>query len=125
MPLAGERVVIGIRETAIGANPDGNEPNIFSNFDNTQFHDYRLEGTPGVGWAFFADNAMIGSGTFVPSTTPTSNGIGFGDGTQVGRARAEITSFTFSQDVPEPSTSALLIITLTGVGVSRRKPIAS
>lgn len=117
----GEKVTIGINTNRIGANANGNNPNIFSSsIDNTQFHDYRLEGTPSVGWEFFVDNIPIGSGSFLSAAT---NGVGFGDLTTVGRARVEITNFSFSQPsvIPEPSTFVLFFTILFGLEVVRRK----
>lgn len=94
---------------------------VSTSIDNTQFHDYRVEGTPGIGWEFFVDDVSIGSGSFLSSGVLDL--VAFGDNTGNGRARAEITSFSFSQAeaVPEPSTYALILTGLLGLGVVRRK----
>ena len=64
--------------------------------DNTQFHDYRLEATPGVGYEFYVDDVLIGTGP--PRLLPGSqNLIYFGDLTQGAGAHAEVTRFSFSQ----------------------------
>ena len=114
----GERVILGISDDSIGANPVGNNPNVFdTSIDNTVFHDYRLEGTPGVGWELFVDDSLVGSGSFIPGVAPDASGIGFGDLTGEARARAQIASLTFTQ-VPEPITATML--SLMGFGVLGR-----
>jgi len=101
-----ERITIGMSTSQIAMFiSDGEIPTVSS--DTTQFHDYRLEGTPGVGWEFFVDNISIDSGPFGSSH---GNTVLFGDLTAVSSARAEITSFTFTQ-VPEPTA-----FTLVGLG---------
>jgi hypothetical protein len=66
--------------------------------DNTQFHDYRLEATPGVGYEFFVDDALLATGPPRPRTPP-QNILLFGDCTAGAGAHAEMTAYTFSQDV--------------------------
>jgi hypothetical protein len=63
--------------------------------DNTVFHDYRLEGTPGVGYKFYVDNLLVGSGSAFAAIE--ENGLYLGDGTGGANAKAEITSFRFEQ----------------------------
>jgi hypothetical protein len=67
--------------------------------DNTVFHDYRLEGTPGVGYKFYVDNLLVGSGSaWAGGSGPLAeNGLYLGDGTGGANAKAEITSFRFEQ----------------------------
>ena len=67
--------------------------------DNTVFHDYRLEGTPGVGYKFYVDNLLVGSGSaWAGESGPfAENGLYLGDSTGGANAKAEITSFRFEQ----------------------------
>jgi len=101
-----ERVAIGlspnriVKYTTLGVDPSP----ISTSIDTTQFHDYRLEGAPGVGWEFYADDLFIASGAFGASVR---NELLFGDGTITSSARAEVTAYSFSQ-VPEPTTFTLL-----------------
>jgi hypothetical protein len=61
----------------------------------TVFHDYRLEGTPGVGYRFFIDGSLAASGPSHPVVLP--NQLFIGDGTSGGNARADVTFYRFSQ----------------------------
>jgi hypothetical protein len=84
--------------------------------DNTQFHDYRLEGKPGVGYEFWVDNALIGSGAPRPYTQQP-HGLSIGDLTVTTNARADVTRYSFSQSstqIPEPNTFILLTTGLAG-----------
>lgn len=89
--------------------------------DATVFHDYRIEFTPGAStFDFYSDNVLFGTGNTLSSTV---NQIAFGDGTGSANARAELTSYTFSQ-VPEPSAAALSMIGVL-VAVARRRRVRS
>jgi hypothetical protein len=73
--------------------------------DNTIFHDYRLEVTPGVGYTLFMDGALLGSGLprFFPQPDPDNlgaNELVFGDSTRCQGALAEVASYTFIQGFP-------------------------
>lgn len=59
------------------------------------FHDYRLEGTPGVGYKFFVDGSLVATGPPKPVVLP--NQLFIGDGTSGGNARADVTFYRFSQ----------------------------
>jgi hypothetical protein len=63
--------------------------------DNTQFHDYRMEGIPGVSLRFFVDNVLVGSDVPYPFVYP--NQLWLSDSTQGSNARAEIASYSFVQ----------------------------
>lgn len=72
-------------------------------YDNTQFHDYRIEWTPPSTVAYYVDNTLI-------STNNTGFGLAqnwiiIGDGTGAGNARAEITSYSFLQGEVVPVKS--------------------
>lgn len=71
-------------QTTIGANSPG-------------FHDYRLEGTPGVGYKVFVDGSLIASGLPNPAHAGLPNQIFFGDSTSGGNAQADVTRLVFSQ----------------------------
>ena len=75
---------------------------VVNTINTTQFHTYRLETTPGVGYELFVDNVSISAGAL--GTGYGLNRLLFGDGTSETTGFAEISSFTFSQEVPEPST---------------------
>jgi len=68
---------------------------VIATVDNTQFHDYRIQWSPGPSLAFYLDNVLISTnnGGFSGSV----NQVFFGDGTGAANARAEITFFRFRQ----------------------------
>jgi RNA polymerase sigma-70 factor, ECF subfamily len=68
--------------------------------DNRQLHDYRLEGTPGVGCRLFVDEVEVGSA--LPDRLHSMrNMISFGDlSPATGNFRAEITHLSFTQMRP-------------------------
>lgn len=66
-----------------------------SAYDNTQFHDYRLQWTPPSTIAYYVDNTLISTNS--AGFAQALNRIIIGDGTGAGNARAEITSYTFLQ----------------------------
>jgi hypothetical protein len=87
-------------------------------FNTTQFHDYRLEYTPGAAtFSLFVDNNLFATQTALASTL---NRIGFGDGTGAANAQAEMTSYRFSQ-VPEPSAAGMLLLGALAVMASRQR----
>lgn len=70
--------------------------------DNTVFHDYRLEVTPGVGYVLFVDGTLLGSGPprIIPQPDPDGflpNHLAFGDSTRCQGALAEVASYRFTQ----------------------------
>lgn len=81
---------------------DNDEANrvLSTSVDNTEFHDYRLEGTPGVGYKLYVDDALIATGA--TKIMPGTNSIGFGDGTGGCNAEAVIASLEFSQEKTTP-----------------------
>jgi hypothetical protein len=78
--------------------------NLFLGFDNTAFHDYRLEGEFGVGagYDFYVDGVLVASGG--PRLDPAvPNGLYLGDSTRGVGAHAEITAYSFVQPHPPES----------------------
>jgi hypothetical protein len=72
-------------------------------YDNTQFHDYRLEWDPPATVRYYVDNALV-------SSTPGGlsgafNRIYFGDVTGASNARAEITQYRFLQGGATPAAA--------------------
>jgi len=64
--------------------------------DNTFFHDYRLEATPGVGYKLFVDGTLVATGP--PSAAASlPNQLFIGDGTSGGNAKADLTFYRFSE----------------------------
>jgi hypothetical protein len=73
-----------------------------TSIDNTQFHDYRLEGEFGVGYDFYVDGVHIASGP--PRIDPAvPNGLYLGDSTRGVGAQAEVTAYSFVQADPPVS----------------------
>lgn len=64
--------------------------------DTTVFHDYRLEGTFGVGYRFYIDGLFVAGGLPYASSQP--NQLFIGDGTSGGNARADVTFYRFTHD---------------------------
>ncbi len=93
--------------------------------DGTQFHDFLIDGIPGVKSDFYID------GVLVESTTPyisnvAFNTIAFGDGNampgQAVNGLIEISQFKFVQAVPVPTAIWLFgsgVISL--IGLAKRK----
>jgi hypothetical protein len=68
---------------------------VSTTIDNTQLHEYRLEGTPGFGYQIFVDHTLLG---FAPEIQVRGrNHLSFGDGTGGTNARAEVTAYAFIQ----------------------------
>jgi hypothetical protein len=67
-------------------------------FDTTQFHDYRIEATPGVTMDLFVDNVLLTS--IAPPLNNAPNDLLFGNGSSFENGLAEISNFTFIQGVP-------------------------
>jgi hypothetical protein len=92
----------------IGALPG----NIVS-FDNTSYHDYRLDVTPGIGQKLYVDNTLVGTSTLrtwtgcCPPSVDPPYVLAIGDLTGGANALADVTSFSFTT-VPEPSSLMLL-----------------
>jgi hypothetical protein len=70
---------------------------IAGTFDNTQFHDYVFDWSPGGTWQLYRDAVLItsGSGGFPFG----ADQVTFGDGTGGANARAEIREYRFTQDL--------------------------
>ena len=76
-----------------------------SAYDNTQFHDYRLEWTPPSSVRFYVDGTLISTNSV--GFAQALNRIYFGDATGASNAHAEITQYEFLQGAATatPSTS--------------------
>ncbi len=100
---------IGISPNVIAALDDWRSDKVLTNsIDNTEFHDYRLEATPGVGYKLYVDNVLVGSG--LPrsqSDIPDWEGLNriyLGDGTGGCNAIADVASFEFTQSANHTSS---------------------
>ena len=98
-----EQFEIGISPLGIKgglAGPGDTTPDhVFSNtIDVTQFHDYRIEGTPGGTFELFVDNVSLG--TALPVATNIPSMLYFGDGTAGANATVDITNYHFEQIPP-------------------------
>ena len=80
---------------------DANQGTLSTAIDGTQFHDYRLEVTPGTGYRLYVDDALLATGR--PSSGGP-DGLSLGDGTGGANARADIASLSFTQ--AQPGTTA-------------------
>ena len=67
--------------------------------DNTQFHDYRLDITPGGGCDFYVDGSFVSS--INPNTVSNTPAYFIGDGTTTANAYGEIISYVFTQADPD------------------------
>ena len=91
-----EAFAITIGPSEIQALDNENENRVLStSIDNTKFHNYRLEGTPGVGYRFYVDNDLIATGA--TRVMECDNSLYLGDGTGGTNAKADIASFEFAQ----------------------------
>lgn len=66
--------------------------------DNTTFHDYLLNGVSGVGYEFFVDGVLVGTGPPRPDPRPAR--VALGDCTRGRGAYAKITRYVFTQVLP-------------------------
>lgn len=121
-----QRFTLGFGTNEIGIAPF---QILAGSFDNTIFHDYRLEGSFITGNSrFYIDDVLIANLTLLNGvTTNASNGLFFGDATGFTNALAEITDYRFSQggpseSVPEPSSIAgILGLGLFGIGAAFKR----
>jgi hypothetical protein len=74
-----------------------------SAYDNTVFHDYRLEWTPPSTVRYYVDNTLISTNN--AGFAQALNRIYFGDSTGAANARAEITYYRFLQGAATPAVS--------------------
>lgn len=71
-------------------------------YDNTQFHDYIFDWSPGGSWRIYRDGVQIASGSGGGSLA--ANRILIGDGTGGANARGDISAYRFVQDLATPAT---------------------
>ena len=90
---------------------------IHSGFDTSQFHNYQLDVTPGVGYQLFVDGVFVHAGApFALAATPH---LFIGDPTFYVQARAEVSAYRVTQqDIPEPTTALLASLGLTIAGLT-------
>jgi hypothetical protein len=93
-------VLTGSEQFEIGISPNrimgGAGDQLFSTtIDVTQFHDYRIEGTPGGSFELFVDNVSLGTAFPRPINQPGE--LFFGDGTAGANARVDIANYSFVQ----------------------------
>jgi RHS repeat-associated protein len=94
LAMGTEQFAFGLRTNGIHG-PVGNT--LSAAIDTTQFHEYRMEGAPGLGFRLFVDGLLIGSsaaGARSPAPVPF---LFFGDLSDTANARGEITSYSFVQ----------------------------
>jgi len=91
-----------------------NENRILStSIDNTKFHDYQLEGTPGVGYKLYVDNDLVAMGA--ARVMECDNSLYLGDGTGGTNAKADIASFELIQsEEKDVSTTNQVPTTISG-----------
>ena len=93
-----EAFAIMIGPSVIQALDNENENRVLStSIDNTKFHNYRLEGTPGVGYKFYVDDYLVAMGA--SRVMQGDNCLYLGDGTGGTNAKADIASFEFDQEM--------------------------
>ena len=94
----------------------------FWNYDNTVFHEYRIEGIFGAGYDLYIDNVSFAT-NLAWAGAGYDNGITFGDGTSRQNQIAEVSSYNFTQ-VPVPCTILLFgtgLAGLVGTKIRRKK----
>lgn len=111
-----EMFVLGLNTTTIHAPY---AMNVFAPLDGTQFHDYHIDANPGVSVSIFVDGTLLI--TRVPPAEFAPNALHLGNTSGFEKGHVEITSFVFSQPVPEPETYAMLIAGLGIMGVVARR----
>jgi hypothetical protein len=77
---------------------------VIATVDNTQFHDYRLEWSPGPTLKFYLDNVLISTNN--SGFSGSINQVFFGDGTGAANAQAQITYFRFRQGTAVTSSAS-------------------
>jgi hypothetical protein len=108
-----EAFAIMIGPSVIQALDNENENRVLStSIDNTKFHNYRLEGTPGVGYKFYVDDYLVAIGT--SRVMEGDNRLYLGDGTGGTNAKADVASFEFTQGVIAQEQGSAPNIDLTG-----------
>lgn len=87
--------------------------------DATEYHTYRIDTIAGApSYDFYIDDVLQVSAT--ARTGTSANNIYFGDGTGGANSNTDITDFEFNQ-IPEPATMGLLMITGLFIYFGRRR----
>ena len=105
---------VGLNMNAIHA-PFGS--GLITPLDTTLFHDYRIEGTPGVSTRIFVDGVLLAHQ--LPPLNSAANTLGLGNGSGFEKGHVEITEFSFRQPIPEPGSSLLMLAGLAVIIASR------
>ncbi len=75
-----------------------------SAYDNTQFHDYRLEWNPPSSVRYYVDNTLISS--VAGGFSLGLNRLYFGDGTGASNSQSQITQYEFLQGAATPAQTS-------------------
>src|SRR5438132_2727264 len=122
-------VVTGPEQFAIGINTKRVRDSFGEEFpitiDTTQFHDYRLEGTPGVGFTLFIDNVFVGTGQPFPAGAASPGFLTLGDASGLSNARAEVQALAFQQGAGLVIAQAPLAGTLAAAGAAVNLTVAT
>jgi hypothetical protein len=122
----------GTYETAIGIGPgeidavvslaDGGSVDLTNQIDTTQFHQYDLVGSFTTGWQLYVDGGLVGGGSFREDNTGLSQipGVFLGDSAGATHGIGDYSAFSFSTDVPEPSSLLIIAVPLAMLGWRRR-----
>ncbi|HEY5871336.1 MAG TPA: PASTA domain-containing protein [Candidatus Tectomicrobia bacterium] len=86
--------------------------------DLTQFHTYRLEGAPGVGFRLFVDHILVGTGQPFPRSAPGPSFLSLGDASGLSNARADVQALAFQQGAGLVIAQAPLGGTLAAAGTA-------
>ena len=109
-----EAFAIMIGPSEIQALDNANENRVLStSIDNTKFHNYRLEGNPGIGYKLYVDNDLVATGA--SRVMEGDNRLFLGDGTGGTNAKADVASFEFTQSKEKDvSTTNQVPTTISG-----------
>jgi len=104
--------------TSITSNVSGVTTEIAA-VDNTQFHDYRIDGKFGETFTLFVDSAAVYTDTFRTGTV--FGNLILGDDGSFGSGTAEVTTYSFRQPIPEPASWLLMIGGLLALAGCKRQ----
>jgi VCBS repeat-containing protein len=121
-------VVNGPEQFAIGINTKRVRDSFSVEFpitiDTTQFHDYRLEGAPGVGFTLFIDNIFVGTGQPFSAGGAGPGFLTLGDVSGLSNARADVQALAFQQGAGLVIAQVPLASTLVAAGAAVNLTVA-